>query len=123
MTLIEAINKIDSIKPNAYTQSEKVAWLSRLDGIVKLEIIDTHDGAEETVFDGYNDETLLDTELLVNAPYDNLYIHWLEAMIDYNNAEFAKYNNSITAYNDVYRGFRNFYNKTHVPKCCKNKFF
>lgn len=43
MTIIEAINKIDSLKPNAYTQTDKIRWLSLLDGRVKEEVIDTHE--------------------------------------------------------------------------------
>ena len=40
MTLMGAINHIDAVKPNGYSQTEKVKWLSTLDGIVKAEIID-----------------------------------------------------------------------------------
>ena len=43
MTIIEAINKVDSLKPNGYTQSDKVGWLSVLDGAIKRSVIDTHD--------------------------------------------------------------------------------
>ena len=30
MKIIEAINRVDSLKHNTYTQSDKVAWLSQL---------------------------------------------------------------------------------------------
>ena len=42
MTIIEAINKNDLLKPNNFTQMDKIIWLSTLDGIIKKEIIDTH---------------------------------------------------------------------------------
>ena len=93
MTIIEAINHIDSLKPNSYTQADKIIWLSNLDGIIKNEIIDTHEGSENVTFDGYNAETALDTVLLVPAPYDDVYIKWLEAQIDYANGETNRYNN------------------------------
>ena len=35
MTLIEVINKVDTVKPNGYSEQEKIGWLSTLDGIVK----------------------------------------------------------------------------------------
>ena len=58
MTIIEAINRVDSVKPNTYSQQDKVHWLSNLDGVVKREIIDTHEGGEDVKFEGYNEEML-----------------------------------------------------------------
>ena len=123
MTLIEAINRVDALKPNAYTPYEKIDWLSTLDGMVKRFVIDTHEGGEGIVFKGYDDETPLDTELLVKAPYEDIYIAWLESKIDYHNGEYVKYNNSITRYNDIYQGYCNEYNRTHMPKGSQIKYF
>ena len=123
MTLIEAINRIDILKPNTYGQAEKVKWLSTLDGIIKAEIIDTHEGAEGITFKGYDDNTLLTTVLLVPAPYDDIYIRWLDSQIDYANGEFNRYNNSLQTYNDAYSLFEMYYNRTHMPKGKKFKFF
>lgn len=115
MTLMEAISHVDSIKPNRYTQVEKIKWLSILDGIVKTEIIDTHEGAEAVTFNGYDDIAHLTTTLLIPAPYDDVYYRWLEARIDYANGEYGKFNNSITMYNAAYTAFEKYYNRTHKP--------
>ena len=123
MTIIEAINKIDALKHNTYTQSDKVAWLSRLDAMVKRLIIDTHEGAEEVTFNGYDDSTDLETELLVPAPFDEVYLRWMEAQIDYHNGEYEKYNNAIEMYNTAYNGYMNYYNRTHMPKGKSFKYF
>lgn len=123
MTLIEAIDQANALKPNTYGHTDKVKWLSTLDGIVKREIIDTHEGAEEVTFNGYDEDTDLATELLVPAPYDSIYLRWLETMIDYANGELARYNNSAQAYNDAYNAFARYYNRTHMPKGKKFKFF
>ena len=116
MTILEVINRVDTTKPNSYTQTEKVDWLSTLDGIIKKEIIDTHEGGEAVVFEGYTPDTSLDTVLLVPAPYDDIYIRWLEARIDYANGEYNKYNNSATAYNATFEAYSSFYNMLHMPK-------
>lgn len=123
MTIIEAINRIDTLKPNNYTQDDKVKWLSNLDGIIKKEIIDTHVGGEDIVFNGYDSNTPIETALIVPAPYDDLYIKWLESQIDYTNAEYSKYNNSVTAYNTAYSAFERYYNRQNMPKSTKLKFF
>lgn len=123
MTIIEAINKVDALKPNAYTQSDKIGWLSLLDGMVMRDIIETHEGFEEVTFDGYTDESDLDTKLLVDAPYDDMYVIWLESKIDYYNAEYQKCNNAITRYNDLYQAFANDYNRHHMPLGEHHKYF
>ena len=50
MKIIEAIDTIDAQKHNTYSYREKVAWLSRLDGMIKRLIIDTHEGGENVIF-------------------------------------------------------------------------
>lgn len=122
MTIIEAINHVDHVKPNAYSQIEKVRWLSTLDGVVKNEIIDTHEGSEDVCFAGYNDETPLDTVLLIPAPYDDVYIRYLEMQIDYANNELGKYNNSAAAYNLAFSAFEKHYNRDHMPRSKGERF-
>lgn len=115
MTIMEAIYRADTQKPNVCSQEEKIRWLSALDGLVKKEIIDTHEGGEDVVFNGYNNLTDLNTVLLIPAPYDEVYIHWLEMHVDYANAEFGKYNNSRSLYNTAYLAYEKYYNRTHKP--------
>lgn len=115
MTIMGAINHIDAVKPNGYSQDEKIRWLSTLDGVIKAEIIDTHEGAEDVEFTEYNENTPLEQALLVPHPYDDVYVKWLEAQIDYANGEYRKYNNSITMYNAAYIAFSKHYNRTHKP--------
>lgn len=123
MTIIEAINRIDALKHNTYTQTDKVLWLSRLDSMVKKHIIDTHEGADAVTFTGYDASTPLETELLIPAPYDEVYLRWMEAQIDYHNGEYGKYNNAITMYNTAYEAYQNHYNRTHMPIGKSIKFF
>lgn len=114
MKINEAIQKVDALKPNNYGPEEKVKWLSTLDGIIKNEIIDTHEGANKVEFNGY-DINSLEKELIVPAPYDDIYIKWLEAQIDYNNGEIGKYSNSMTMYNTAYSAFERYYNRKNIP--------
>ena len=123
MKIIEAINRIDALKHNTYTQDDKVRWLSTLDSMVKNHIIDTHEGAEQVSFTGYDDLTDLQTELLAPAPYDEMYLRWMEAQIDYHNGEYGKYNNSIDMFMDSYEGYQNYYNRTHMPIGKSMKYF
>ena len=123
MKIIEAINRIDDLKHNTYSQADKLRWLSTLDNMVKSHVIDTHEGAEEVSFTGYDESTDIQTELLMPAPYDEAYLRWMEAQIDYHNGEYSKYNNAVEAFNAVYDGYKAYYNRTHMPKGKKFKYF
>lgn len=123
MTIIEAISYVNEIKPNSYSQSEKIKWLSQVDGTVKKEIIDTHEGAEAVEFIGYDENTPLDKVLLIPHPYDEAYIRFIEAQIDYANGEIGRYNNSMAMYNTAYASFERFYNRTHMPLGKNFKYF
>ena len=122
MKIIEAINRIDSLKRNTYSQPDKVAWLSEVEFDVVNNVINTHEG-DEITFSGYDGSTDLQTELLIPAPYDKVYLLWMEAQIDYYNGEYEKYNNASDLFNTAYNDFKNHYNRTHKPKGKKFKFF
>ena len=123
MTISEALHRADEVKPNTYLDLDKIRWLSTLDGLIKAKIIDTHEGGEDVTFNGYDNDTDLGTKLLVPAPFDQIYIHWLEAMIDYANDEYDRYANTMEMYNSAWDTFANYYNRTHMPIGKKFKFF
>ena len=122
MKIIEAINRIDSLIHNTYSQPEKVAWLSEVDWDVSRSVIEIHEGNDST-FTGYDDLTDLNTEMFIPEPYSKAYLLWLEAQIHYYNGEYDKYNNAMDMFNTAYEGFKNYYNRTHMPKGKKFKFF
>ncbi len=122
MTIAEAITKVDALKPNTYPAEKKVEWLSSLDHRVKSQIIDTHEGQDPKYFYGYDSRTSHETELLVPAPYDEMYLHWLEAMIDYYNSDDDRYNNAIILFNNSYKGYKEHYTRNHMPTNQGNRF-
>ena len=121
MTILDAISRTDAFVPNLVDLSEKLRWLSTLDGLIKTEIIDAH-GGDGKSFSGY-DGSDLQAELLVPAPYDSLYLYWLESQIHYANMEHKKYNNSIELFNTAYATYERHYIRTHRAKTVKMKYF
>jgi hypothetical protein len=115
MKISEAISKVDALKPNTYTSEDKIDWLSTLDHRVKSQIIDTHICNEPIFFYGYDSLLDQETELLVPAPFDEMYLRWLEAMIDYHNSDDDRYNNAIILFNNAYEGYKKHYTRTHMP--------
>ena len=123
MTIIEAINRTDALKQNLFSQEQKVNWLSKVESMIKRLVIDTHEGGENAAFTGYDKNTPTETVLIVPEPYDELYLRFLEAQIDYHNREISSYNMSVELFDAAYQSFADFYNRTHLPKCGKKSFF
>lgn len=113
MTVREAIEMLDLLKPNQYDDNIKVKWLSELDRKIKTEIIDTHENSVE--FTGYDEETDIETELLIQDDYSTAYIYWLMAKVDYFNNETARYNNDMMMFNTEIADFNRWYNRTYKP--------
>ena len=133
MTIDEAIERCDRMKPNAYSRADKIRWLSELDGRVMRDIVQTHEGKQPetgetdtvvgeapqdketegghkpgeagTWFIGYDENTPGGTALLAPSPYEDIYIKYLFMQIDFNNAEFTRYNNSAAMFQAVYSDF------------------
>jgi hypothetical protein len=122
MTIAEAITKVDTLKPNTYTTEDKIGWLSNLDARVKSQIIDAHECDKPIIFYGYDSLLDQETELLVTTPYDEMYLRWLEAMIDYHNGEDDRYNNAIMLFNNAYEGYKRYYTRNHMPLSHGNRF-
>lgn len=119
MTAGQAIKSIDELKPNAYSQSRKYIWLYELDAQIKDRLIDTHELNADESAPELPEEYDADTVLLVPTPYDAMYIHWLEAQIDYANNEYRKFNNSNSMFQADFSEYAGRYNRTHMPKGSK----
>lgn len=116
MTIKDCIDIVDNIKPNQYTIKDKVGWLSFIEGIIINEVLKTHEGYDGRYddFEGYTEDKISVT-LAVPSPYDRLYTEYLKMMIDKENGEVARYNNSMISYNTYMSEYRKHYNKTHMP--------
>ena len=123
MKIAEAIARLDSLKHNLFPIEEKVAWLSRVDWMVKKHIIDTHEGGYKVTYQGYTPETDPETEMLAPAPFDEMYLRWMEAQIDYQNGEYDRYNQSMLMFKAEYDGYARWYNRNHMPLGGKMKYF
>ncbi len=123
MTPAEAIARADALRPNSFSYAQKLAWVSALDAAVTAEVINTHDGGEWVDFKGYSEESAPRTELLIPAPYDEVYLRYIEAQMDYSNGEYDRFNNSNAMYAAALGAFVNHYNRTHMPLSTKRKYY
>ena len=117
MKIGEVIKLVNGLKPNQYTDEQKIAWLSECDSAIWKNIISTHEkvsGMPETFY-GYTADINRDTELLAPAPHDVIYRYLLEMNIDLYNKEVNNYNNTSRLYNNAYSEFAAWWNRTYMP--------
>ena len=110
MTPNKVIEMVEAVKPNVYSDEMKLSWISELDGIVKRQVI------QEVDFTPYKYPDDLDKELLIPAPYDNVYATYVEAKIDYYNKEFGNYNNSVGMFDGMFTEYKKAYIREHQAK-------
>lgn len=115
MTIKEAIDRLDGLKPNQYETEDKVKWLSDLDFRIYRDVILTHEHDEDIKpFKPYTVDDL-GKKLIVDDPYTEVYTAYLKMKIDEENAETARYNNSAILFNAYYDDFAKYWNKTYLP--------
>lgn len=70
----------------------------------------------DVMFQGYTEDTSGETMLLAPEPFDQMYLRWMEAQVDYHNAEYSKYNNAIALFNTEFQAYADHYHRKHKPK-------
>ena len=115
MTIREVIQYVDAAKHNTCTREEKRSWLSRLDQLIHTRIHANYQGAQGPP-PGYHPDTDMDTALLLVAPWDEMYLRYLEMQIDYLNGEIDRYNNSAALFDALFQGYAAWYHRNHMPK-------
>ena len=116
MTIQQAMDKADAMKPNMMLETVKIGFLSEIEGKIHEEIIMTHEHtAEEETLPVYDEDTDTSTEMLVPAPYDMVYVYWLMAQIDHLNQEMDQYNNDRGLFEDAWGNFADYWNRKKMP--------
>ena len=121
MRAIDAVERADRLKPNAFDTKDKLAWLFRLDLQIYEELHAAYEG-ESSRPDAAQAE---DPErvLLVEAPYDELYDHYLAAQIDYFDRETEGFNASNAMFEASYGAYRNRYNREHRARSAVKRYW
>ncbi len=116
MTILEALAASDRVRPNDYSAETKLHWLSDFDGKVWQDVFQTHRPAPCEQFPGYDGTTDIEsTQLLIHAPHTGVYPLYLAMMIDMHNGDVVRYENSREIFDAAYRGYTDWYNRTHKP--------
>ena len=137
MTPNKAIEIVDRLKPNSYSEEDKLRWINELDGMVKRLVFQwTTDKYKADMEEQYKNKKItekeykefldkledyaypddMDKELIIPSPFDDCYTLFLEAKMDYYNREYAHYNNTAMMFEAQYSEFKKAYIRDHQVK-------
>lgn len=119
-TINEVLERTARTRPCAIDDETKAAWLLELEGQLRTEFYPRYcplcmSAAELEGPEKYPEDK--DVPLSVPAPWDRVYDLYLEQMADFENREYANYNNALAMYEDAMGKFRRHYHRTHRPRC------
>lgn len=114
MTVEECITLVDAVKPNAFPDDAKVAWLGQIEGRIASEIF-LMAPAELRRFRFRTIEEDRFKELLVDPPYDDIYIAYLTAKVDSKNGEFNKLSTAAQSFNRIWNEFSAYIANMYEP--------
>ena len=114
MTVAGIIEQYNTERPNNVEDALKKDFLKRVEQMIIDIIIKNHQGApdEEELIEHIEDFDI-DTELLVEEPYDDLYIYYLDQRISLNNNDTKRYNVASQLYNNALLTYQQKYNREH----------
>lgn len=109
---------------DAIADSTKHAWLRELDGTLRAQLFGPGSGAgfqsagADLAWNGGLDDGV---ELLVPAPFDRLYPHYLCAMIDGALGEIDRYSGEMSQYNSMLAEFTLWLRRRRPPRPARVK--
>ncbi len=111
MTLKECIDFIDGIEPNDYSNDQKTAWVSELEGMLHTDVfLRPARGFSPLVYEDDKYRTLS-----VRPPHDKMYRDYLQARIHYANGEYDRYEVSAAVYNAEWGEFVRWFARNFDP--------
>ena len=119
MTVAGMIDQYNLERPNSVEDSVKMEFLRKCEA----NIIDTILLYEPLIGERTEEEWQehlstfdLDTILICDEPYDDIYISYLDQRIAMNNNDKARYNASVRLFDNIFLSFKQKYNREHFPR-------
>lgn len=114
------MERASALRPGGAVSEETLqAWLRELDSTVRAQLFGPGSGAgfpsagADLAWDGGLDDG---AELLIPAPFDRLYPHYLCAMIDGALGEIDRYSGEMTQYNTILAEFSLWLRRARTPR-------
>lgn len=116
MTIQEALDQLDEMKPNMMSRRLKMKYLTEIEQLIFDEIVMKHEHDPELVEKPvYTEDSEPGTELIIQDPYSMVYVYWLMTKVDIQNQEDARYNIDRMHFENAYNTMSDWYTREHMP--------
>lgn len=112
MTIGDAIEYVDRIKPNNFGNDDMIRWVNEVEAMIQTRILllDIHD---VTQYGTWTEDS--EKELLIPPPYDRVYTTWLLAQVDNANGEYNRYANTKLQFDEAFGELARWVSQTYAP--------
>lgn len=116
MTIQEALDQLDEMKPNMMSRKLKIKYLNEIEELIHAEILLRHEHDEEQEEKPvYSEQSDPGTVLIVPDPYSSVYVYWLMTKVDIQNQEDARYNVDRAHFENAYDTMSDWWTRTRMP--------
>ena len=111
ITLLDVIEKCDTLKPNVYSQSQKRDWVYNLElQIREFALLYTNEEADNLFLNQEN------ATLSLGNQWSDIYVYYLLSMIDLANCDVVMYNNNTAMFNELLKSWQKKFRREHTPE-------
>lgn len=118
MTAAEIIQKYDDSRVNQISGDQKLKWLKAMDQMLMAETVLTHELPEklqDVDLDTYFDSWGMNSQMLIDEPWDELYIHYLDNKAAWMQNDSKRYNSTTVLYDNFLLSYKGWYNRNYRP--------
>lgn len=120
MTAAGMIEQYNVERPNGVEDSVKLDFLRKCESNLIENVILLYDPKEDDPtpedWKEYLDTFNMDSELILEEPYNDIYVWYLDQRIAFNNNDTKRYNASARMFDNAFLAFKQKYNREHFPK-------
>lgn len=110
MTIEKVLERVDRQKPNAIEDQMKEDWVLELERRNWEEMLRKDEEAQNWTAPDQKEE------LRIQAPFDQVYVLYVIAMIEFVTQEYASYENTMALFNSQMSDYKAWYRRNHRPK-------
>lgn len=111
-TTNEILERLDKVYPNAYENPVKAGWIMELNRRLYETVVLPHEGKGEYEIPAQYPKDG-DLPLAAESPYEELYVIYAMAQMEFYNREGGGFNNSAALYNSLLGEWKSQYHRTH----------
>lgn len=106
----DLIDKIEILKPNSYDSDFIKNLIEKCDKKIYSDFLSQH----PSVLEEYKQKNLAeDAELLLPDEYEDVYLSYVMAKMDYYQGDYERYNNEMTMYNSKWLEFVSWFTRNY----------